>query len=174
MAATASGAGGRGVNQGAAMRTALGQGSAMSAQNNRDMATMRAQEQLSATNQLGQTIGYGISADQSLNQFNAGQMNDQSALNAQLQMQMLGLNDESQLKALMMSSGMQQPGMGTSLLAMGAQAMPMGMQYQQGQMTQKLQEAQLQQLQHAQGQQGQQAFMQSFGRGPLNWTGKKY
>lgn len=135
--AIASGAGGRGVNAGASMRNAMNTGAAMQMQNGQNMGVMRAQEQLNAMGQLGQNLQSGIGQDQQLNMWNAGQMNDQAALNAQLQMQMLGLNTNAQLQALNMAGGMSSPGLGTQILAGGAQAMPgllqMGQQMNRGQ-----------------------------------------
>ncbi len=122
--AMASGAGGRGVNAGAAMRNAMNTGSAMQMQNSQNMGVMRSQEQLNAMGQLGQNLQAGIGQDQQLGMWNAGQMNDQAALNAQLQMQMLGLNTNAQLQALGMAGGMATPSMGTQLLAGGAAAVP--------------------------------------------------
>lgn len=124
--AMASGAGGRGVNAGAAMRNAMNTGSAMQMQNSQNMGVMRSQEQLNAMGQLGQNLQAGIGQDQQLGMWNAGQMNDQAALNAQLQMQMLGLNTNAQLQALGMAGGMSSssPGLGTQLLAGGAAAVP--------------------------------------------------
>lgn len=135
MTATAAGAGGRGVNAGASMRTAMGQGSAMQMQNTQNMGVMRAQEQLNAMGQLGQNLQSGIGQDQQLGMFNAGQQNDQMGLNAQLLMQKLGLDRGSQLQALGMASGMASPGMGSSILAGGAGAFP-GLMQAAGQMNQ--------------------------------------
>lgn len=123
-ASAAAGAGGRGVNAGEALRNASNNTAAVQAQGARDTATLRAQEQLNATQQLGGVIGQGISADNSLSSFNAGQQNDMSRANMQSILQQLGLNDESQLRALLGASGMAGPGMGTQILAGGAAAMP--------------------------------------------------
>lgn len=123
-ASAAAGAGGRGVNAGEALRNASNNTAAVQAQGARDTATLRAQEQLNATQQLGGVIGQGISADNSLSSFNAGQQNDMSRANMQSILQQLGLNDESQLRALLGASGMAGPGMGTQILAGGASAMP--------------------------------------------------
>lgn len=131
--AMAAGAGGRGVNAGAAMRNAMGTGAAMQMQNSQNMGVLRSQEQLNAMGQLGQNLQAGIGQDQQLNMFNTGQMNDQSQMNAQLQMQMLGLNTQAQLQALGMAGGMASPGLGTSIMAGGAQAFP-GLMQLAGQM----------------------------------------
>lgn len=127
-ASAASGAGGRGVNAGAALRNAQNNTAAIQAQGSRDMATMRAQEQLAATQALGGVLGQGINADNSLSSFNAGQQNQMTQANMQAVLQQLGLNDASQLQALMAAMGGSAPGMGTQILAGGAQAMPWLMQ----------------------------------------------
>lgn len=139
MTAAASGAGGRGVNQGAAMRAAMGQGSAMQARTNQDTSVMRAQEQLNAVGQLGQNIAQGINSDNALATWNAGQVNQRDQFNAEMAMQTLGLNDRSQLQALMMAQGAQQPGIGTSLMAGGAAMLPAAMQMRQQQLQQQRQ-----------------------------------
>lgn len=121
--AMAQGAGGRGVNMGAALRNAQGQGAAMQMRNAQNMGIMRNQEQMQAQQMLGSAIGQGINSDNQMSQFNVGQMNNmeiQRAANAlgitQLQMQML------------MSAGNMapapHPGIGTSLLAGAANAVP--------------------------------------------------
>lgn len=122
MASQASGAGGRGVNAGAAMRNANNAGAQVMQQNNQNMGIMRAQEQLNAMGQLGSAIGGGIQSDNQQAQFNAGSMNARDLANMQSQMQMLQLNDQSQLQALGLYKG--QPGLGTSILAGGASAYP--------------------------------------------------
>lgn len=123
-AANAAGAGGRGVNAGAALRNAGNQSAAIMSQGNRDMGVMRAQEQANAVGQLGQNISSGIGADNQLGMFNAGALNGNDQANAELRMRMLGLNDASQFQALQMLFGNQTPGVGTSLMAGGATAAP--------------------------------------------------
>lgn len=131
----AAGAGGRGVNAGAAMRNAMNNTAAVQAQGARDTATLRAQEQLNATQQLGGVIGQGIGQDNQHAQWNAGSTNDVNQANMMARLQMIGLNDEAQLRALMGAMGGTQPspGMGTSILAGGAMAVPGIMQYRQQQ-----------------------------------------
>lgn len=129
----AAGAGGRGVNAGAAMRNAMNNTAAVQAQGARDTATLRAQEQLNATSQLGSVIGQGIGQDNQHSQWNAGAMNDVSQANMMAKLQMIGLNDEAQLRALMGAMGAAPQGMGTSILAGGAMAVPGIMQYRQQQ-----------------------------------------
>lgn len=109
----AAGAGGRGVNQGAAYLNAANNTAALQAQGARDAATLRAQEQLNATGQLGQVIQGGRQSDEAANM-----------ANMQAKLQMYGLNDEVQLKSLLSQLGVQSPGLGTQLLAGGAQALP--------------------------------------------------
>lgn len=123
-ASAAAGAGGRGINQGAALRQAANNTAAVQAQGARDTATLRAQEQMNAVGQLGGVIGQGINADNSLNTWNAGAQNQMTAANMQAQLQQLGLNDEAQLKALMAAIGVTSPGVGTSIMAGGATAAP--------------------------------------------------
>jgi hypothetical protein len=128
------GAGGRGVNAGAAFRNASNNTAAVQAQGARDTATIRAQEQLNAYGQLGQAINQGRGADENMNQFNAGAQNQMAMANLQAQLQTLGLNDEAQLRALMAAMGANTgPGLGTQILAGGASAFPSILQYQQGQ-----------------------------------------
>lgn len=132
----AAGAGGRGVNQGAAMRQAMNNTAAVQAQGARDTATMRAQEQLNASQQLGGVIGQGIGMDNQHSQWNAGATNDVNQANMMARLQMIGLNDESQLRALMGAMGgtpAPSPGMGTQIMAGGAMAVPGIMQYRQQQ-----------------------------------------
>lgn len=124
-ASAAAGAGGRGVNAGAAMRTAMNNTAAIQAQGARDTATMRAQEQLSAQQQLGGVIGQGINSDNSLSTWNAGAQNNMTQANMQAYLQQMGMNDEAQLRALLGAMGGAPPGMGTQILAGGAQAAPM-------------------------------------------------
>lgn len=132
-ASAAAGAGGRGVNAGAALRHASDNTAAVQAQGARDTATLRSQEQLNATQQLGGVIGQGIGADQQLGMFNAGQQNDTARANLMAQLQMIGINDEAQLRALMGAGGMAGPGMGTQILAGGANAVPGLLQMKQQQ-----------------------------------------
>lgn len=132
-ASGAAGAGGRGVNAGAAFRTAANNTAAIQAQGARDTSTMRAQEQFNAMGMLGQTINQGRGADENTNQFNAGQQNQVALANLQTKLQQLGLNDEAQLRALMAAMGGTQAPTGTSILAGGAQAFPSMLQYRQAQ-----------------------------------------
>lgn len=114
----AAGAGGRGVNQGAAYLNAANNMAAIQAQGARDTATLRAQEQVNAMGQLGQAVGSARQQDDSL-----------SMANLQAKLQTLGLNDEGQLRALMGAVGVNTgPGLGTQILAGGAQALPSLMQ----------------------------------------------
>lgn len=129
----AAGAGGRGVNSGAAYRNAANNTAAVQAQGARDSATLRSQEQLNATGQLGGVIGQGINSDNALSTFNSGQSNDMARANLMAKLQTMGLNDEAQLRALLGAGGMAGPGMGTQLLAGGANAVPGLLQYKQQQ-----------------------------------------
>lgn len=127
-ASAAAGAGGRGVNAGAALRNAANNTAAIQMQGARDTATLRAQEQLAATQQLGGVIGQGVGMDNQMAQWNAGAQNDMTQANMMAVLQQLGLNDKAQLQALMAAMGGAQPGMGTQILAGGAAAMPSLMQ----------------------------------------------
>lgn len=137
-ASAAAGAGGRGVSQGAALRNAMNNTAAITSQGARDTSQMRAQEQMAATGMLGQVIGQGRAADENNNQFNAGAQNQLALANLQAKLQQLGLNDEAQLKALMMAMGSAGPGMGTQILAGGASAMPALLQYKLAQQHQQV------------------------------------
>lgn len=126
-ASAAAGAGGRGVNAGAALRNASNNTAAIQSQGARDTGLMRVNEQLGAVNQLGQTIAQGRAGDENTNQFNAQANNQMAVANLQAKLQQLGLNDEAQLRALMGAMGgaaSGPPGLGTQLLAGGASAVP--------------------------------------------------
>lgn len=130
-AGAAAGAGGRGVNAGAALRNATNQTAAVQAQGARDTSVLRAQEQASARQQLGTTIAQGRQSDENISTFNAGANNQTSLANLQAKLQTMGLNDEAQLKALTAAMGAAGPGMGTQIMAGGASAFPTAMQYLQ-------------------------------------------
>lgn len=123
-ASAAAGAGGRGVNAGAAYRNAANNTAAVQAQGARDTGLMRVQEQLGATNQLGQVVGQARGQDEGNNQFNAGQNNATNLANLQAKLTSLGINTDAQLKALMGAIGAAGPGLGTQILAGGASMMP--------------------------------------------------
>jgi hypothetical protein len=130
----AAGAGGRGVNAGAALRGAMNNTAAIQAQGARDTATMRAQEQFQALQQLGQVLGQGRAADEQVGMFNAGQQNDMAQANLQAAMQTLGISTEAELKAVLAAMGGAGPGLGTQIMAGGASALPFLLQRQgQGQ-----------------------------------------
>ncbi len=143
-ASNAAGAGGRGVNAGAANRMAGNNSAAIMSQGNRDMGVVRAQEQANAMGQLGQNIGQGINSDNQMSQFNTGQTNSRDDLNLALQMQMQQMNQQGSLQALQLGMGSAGPGIGTQIMAGGAQAMPGLMQMSLAQ--QQQQQAQQQQL----------------------------
>ncbi len=133
-ASAAAGAGGRGVNAGAALRNAANNTAGIQMQGARDSATLRAQEQMSALQQLGGVVGQGRGQDEQMSMFNAGQGNQMTQANMQATLQQLGLNDESQLGALiaaMRGEAGKGPGFGTQLMAGGASAMPGLMQWAQ-------------------------------------------
>ncbi len=69
-----------------------------------------------------------------MSQFNA----NRDRMNAQMQMDMLGLNDRSQLSALQLGMGGAGPGLGTQIMAGGATAMPGLMQQQQAKQQQEM------------------------------------
>lgn len=123
-AGAAAGAGGRGVNSGAALRNATNNTAAIQSQGARDTGLMRVNEQMGAIGQLGQTVAQGRAADENMSQFNAGQQNQLSMGNLDAQLQMLGLNDRAQLQALMAAMGAAGPGIGTQIMAGGASAAP--------------------------------------------------
>lgn len=128
-ASAAAGAGGRGVNAGAAFRNASNNTAAIQAQGARDTATLRAQEQLNATGLLGQTIGQGRAADENMNQFNAGQQNNMSQFNVDAQLRAMGINTQAQLQALAQAAGQAGPGFGSQMLGAGASAVGPALQY---------------------------------------------
>lgn len=123
-ASAAAGAGGRGVNQGAALRGAMNNTAAVQAQGARDTATMRAQEQLNSIGQLGQNIAQGRSADEATSQFNAGAQNSMSAANLESALRTMGLNQQGELQALQLAMGASGPGIGAQIGAFGAGMAP--------------------------------------------------
>ncbi len=146
-ASGAAGAGGRGVNAGAALRNASNNTMAIQSQGARDAGLMRVNEQLGATSQLGQAVAQGRMGDENTSQFNATQQNTTSANNLQAKLQMLGLNDKAQLEALMGAMGTAGPGLGTQIMAGGATMMPQMLQYNQQQSQLGLQQQALAQAQ---------------------------
>jgi hypothetical protein len=92
---------------------------------------MRVQEQLGATQMLGQTIAQGRMGDENMNQFNAGQTNQVGQANLQAAIQALGINTQAELNALLAAMGKQGPGMGTQIMAGGANAVAGGLQWAQ-------------------------------------------
>ena len=132
----AAGAGGRGVNSGAAFRQAANNTAAIQAQGARDTGLMRVNEQLGALGQLGQATAQGRAADENTNQFNAGQTNQMAQANLSAQLQALGINTQAQLQALLGAMGAAGPGLGTQILAGGASAVPALMQMGGGPTTQ--------------------------------------
>jgi hypothetical protein len=154
-ASAAAGAGGRGVNQGAALRQAANNTAAVQAQGARDTATLRSNEQMGAIGQLGQVTSQARAQDDA-----------QSAQNLQAKLQTMGINDQDQLKALMMAIGVTPPALGQQLMAGGASAAPMLMQWQQ---MQKQQGAQNQPAYGSPGwyqSGGQNDFADGIGMGP--------
>lgn len=123
-ASAAAGAGGRGVNAGAALRNASNNSAAIMAQGNRDMGLARVNEQLGAIGQLGQNISAGRGADENVNQFNAGQQNNTALANLQAKLQTNSTFTAAQMQALQMAMGSAGPGLGTQILAGGASAAP--------------------------------------------------
>lgn len=132
-ASGAAGAGGRGVNAGAAMRQSMNNTAAVQSQGARDTATLRSQEQMNATQMLGQNIQAGRGADEGVNEFNATAQNQQDLANLSAKMQMMGLNDQSQLQALMLAMKSAGPGTGTQVLAGGAMMSPLAVQWMKAQ-----------------------------------------
>ena len=128
-ASAAAGAGGRGVNSGAAMRTAMNNTAALQSQGARDTAVLRAQEQQSAIQQLGNVINQGRNSDENVNMFNSGQMNAAQLANLQAKLQTMGLDQQGQLAALMAAMGVAGPGLGTQIFAGGASAFPAILQH---------------------------------------------
>lgn len=150
-ASGAVGAGGRGVNAGAAFRNASNNTAAVQAQGARDTMMGRVGEQLGAIGQLSNTIAQGRGADEGTSQFNASQANQTNLANLQAQLQMYGQNDQSQLQALGMGMGAAGPGLGTQLMAGGAMAIGPALQYKQGQQQNAMQQQYMNYLTRGQG-----------------------
>lgn len=121
-AGLAAGAAGRGVGQGAALRNAANTTAAIQSQGARDTGMMRANEQLGALNQLGITIHSARGADESMNRFNASQGNQFALANLDAQLRAMGMNDAARLQALQSAMQGGGPGLGTQILAGGANA----------------------------------------------------
>jgi hypothetical protein len=153
-ASAAAGAGGRGVNAGAAQRLAMNNTAAIQSKGAADTAIIRAQEQLNARGQLGNAIAQGRSADEGVNEFNAGAQNQNAQANMMAKMQALGISTPAQLQALQLAMQAAGPGMGTQLLAGGASAIPGMLAYK-----------------NAQNQQQQQQIAQQSGRQDQFWGG---
>lgn len=122
----AAGAGGRGVNQGAAMRNAMNNTAAVQTQGAANTGIIRAQEQANAVNQLGQTITSARGADEQMSEFNAGQQN-------QMILSKMGISTNAQLQTFLAAMQAQGPGTGTQLLAGGASALPSMLNSNRGQ-----------------------------------------
>lgn len=127
-ASGAAGAGGRGVNAGAAYRQAANNTAAITSQGARDTSTLRAQEQYQALQYLAQTVGQARQQDEAMTAFNAAQRNEGARANLVASMQTLGINTDAELKALLAALGVAGPGMGTQIMAGGATAAPMLLQ----------------------------------------------
>ena len=121
-ASLAAGAAGRGVGQGAALRNASNQTAAIQSQGSRDTGMMRVQEQLGALQQLGLNIHGARGADESMNRFNTSSNNQFALANLDAQLRAMGMNDAARLQALQSAMGGAGPGMGSQILAGGAQA----------------------------------------------------
>jgi hypothetical protein len=141
----AAGAGGRGVNAGAALRNATNQTAAVQAQGARDTGLMRVNEQMGAIGQLGGAINAGRAADEGMNQFNAQQQNAMAQANLEAKLRSMGITSAAQFQALQMAMGAAGPGLGTQILAGGAQAFPSILQWQHQQGQQGAQQSQQQQ-----------------------------
>lgn len=123
-ASAAAGAGGRGVNAGAALRTAMNTDASTNQSIAASTGLMRVQEQLGATQELGSTIAQGRQADEGVNE-----------ANMQAYLQTLGLGQSGQLSALGMAMGSAGAGTGGAIMAGGASMMPLMAQYLKGQQT---------------------------------------
>lgn len=127
-ASAVAGAGGRGVNQGAAQRNASNNTAALQQGIAGQTAMARVQEQLGAIQNLGGVLQGARGQDIGLSQFNAAQQNAMAQFGAQLQMQQEQLNQSGQLQALLAAMGAAGPGLGSQIMAGGAQMMPGAMQ----------------------------------------------
>lgn len=93
-------------------------------------ASARIAEQQMALQQLGANISAGRGADESTNQFNAGQSNQTALANLDARLKTMGLNDQTRLQILSQLGGQNQqahgPGLGDQILAGGAGLYAMG------------------------------------------------
>lgn len=117
--ASASARGGAGV--GGAARSAANNTAAMQQGTNAQMGVVRSQEQMNAMNQYGQALGQAVGQTNDMSQFNAGQQNDASRANLAAKLQALGITSDAQLRALLAALGASSPGLGSSIMAGGAQ-----------------------------------------------------
>lgn len=113
---------GRGVGAGAAFLQASNQGANIGAQANAAAGNARVQEQMGALQQLGMTIYGARGADEATSRFNAGASNQVALANMDAQLRAMGMNDQARLMALTSAMGGGGPGLGTQMLAGGAQA----------------------------------------------------
>ena len=127
-ASAAAGAGGRGVNAGAALRNASNNNAQQASNIANQTGQMRVNEQLGAINQLVGVRGQDLSNQQ----FNASQGNQMTQANMQAYLNMQQLNQQGQLGALAGASGVAGPGTGASLMAGGASMLPGLLQYGRG------------------------------------------
>lgn len=93
-------------------------------------ASARIAEQQMALQQLGANISAGRGADESTNQFNAGQTNQTALANLDARLKTMGLNDQTRLQILSQLGGQNAqahgPGVGDQILAGGAGLYSMG------------------------------------------------
>lgn len=99
--------------------------SLLGAQASQGAAGARIAEQNMALGHLGQAITAGRGADESTNQFNAGQQNQMALANLEARLKQMGLDDQTRLQILSQLGGqnqaqMNQPGIGDQLMAGGA------------------------------------------------------
>lgn len=94
-------------------------------------ASSRIAEQQMALGQLGQNISAGRGADESTNQFNAGQQNQMTIQNMDARLRQMGMDDATRLSILQQLGGTataasQRPTLGDQILAGGAGMYSMG------------------------------------------------
>lgn len=117
-ASAAAGAGGRGVNAGAALRQAMNTNAATNQSIVGQTGIARAAEETGAYQELGNTVNQAVQSDNQLNESNV-----------QAYLSSIGLNQQGQMGALGMAMGSAGAGTGGAIMAGGASMMPLLGQY---------------------------------------------
>ena len=113
-----------GTGYGGAQLQAANNTAALQGQTNQNMGIVRSQEQMNAMGQLGQALQGAVGQTNDMSQFNASAQNQNQQANLAARLQAMGITTNAQLQALIAAMGGAPPGLGTSILAGGAQMFP--------------------------------------------------